>query len=111
MIVDWWSIHSWQPVQRMDILLAWPWQKSPIFWDPWFPRDQTIVVSVQNTIQDLLDDVTKPPKLSTETNFSTDVHFSSTRYNYAEKIFTGYISSGNTLLIQQDCLVTLHDES
>ena len=24
MIVDWWSIHSWQPVQRMDILLAWP---------------------------------------------------------------------------------------
>jgi hypothetical protein len=50
MIVDWWSIYSWQPVQRMDILLAWPWQKSPIFWDPWFPRDQTIVVSVQNNI-------------------------------------------------------------
>ena len=37
MIVDLWSSHSWQPVQRMDILLACPWQKSLFFWDPWFP--------------------------------------------------------------------------
>jgi hypothetical protein len=77
---------------------------------PMVPRDQTIVVSVQNTAQDLLDDVTKPPKLSTETNFSTDGHFLSTRCNYAEKILLDIFQVVFKLLIQQDLLVTLHDE-
>ena len=35
----------------------------PVILGPMVPRDQTIVVSVQNNIQNLLDDVTKPLKL------------------------------------------------
>ena len=82
----------------------------PDFLGPMVPRDQTIVVFVQNPAQDLLDDVTKPPELSTENLTFLLLFTSSLQDVIMQRRFLLNIFQVVLNFLFNSLLVTLHDE-